>query len=199
MQIVYKPLFNILFVEIGIILQIEEFQNIGIANKAFRFKFGKGKVFLRIGFGGPFIRGEQHAIIVQHGNLPFQLSARPVLGSSFVHIPFTGFRFFNTEQEAVMGPAQFVTQCVTYWKCLIKKPHISQIACIKPFAEFRSQPSGQLFQDLLAILRAGFSVLLIFHDQSADLPICLHHCEIDRFVSTPPRRFQHLTDGAVQF
>jgi hypothetical protein len=31
-----------------------------------------------------------------------------------------------------MGPAQFMTQCVTNWKGVVKQPHISEVRDVEP-------------------------------------------------------------------
>jgi len=97
-----------------------------------------------------------------------------------------------------MSPTQFVTQCVTNWKCEVKGAHIFQVGDSKTLAEFRRQPFRQVVQNFLAVFRTGFSVLLIFHDKTTDLPICLYHREIDRFISRLTHRLQYLTDCPIQ-
>lgn len=42
---------------------------------------------------------------------------------------------FNAHNQAIVRPAQFATQCVTFWKCYIKLAHISKICDIKSLAK----------------------------------------------------------------
>ena len=69
-----------------------------------------------------------------------------------------------------MGPAQFVTQCVTLWKCLIKKPHITQIRGIEAFTKLRRKCFRQNWQQPFSISCTLCSSLLEFNDMPSNLP-----------------------------
>ncbi len=70
-----------------------------------------------------------------------------------------------------MRPAQFGTQCVPNWKLQEKRPHIPQIAFIKPPAEFASQGVSQIGQQPFAVSCSRLTSLLEFHDVPANFPI----------------------------
>lgn len=57
----------------------------------------------------------------------------------------------------------------------MKPPHIAQVAGIEALSELFSEPLGKLGQLPLSISRAGLSLLLMLHDQAADLPVAGHH------------------------
>jgi hypothetical protein len=52
-----------------------------------------------------------------------------------------------------MGPAQFMTQCVTNWKRLIKQPLISEIGDVEVSSELRGERRGQGLQQSGPIFR----------------------------------------------
>ncbi len=52
-------------------------------------------------------------------------------------------------KSSIMSPAQFRTQCVLNWKCIVKSAHIAKIANIKSFSEFSRKPFWQLLQKIL--------------------------------------------------
>ena len=78
-----------------------------------------------------------------------------------------------------MGPTQFMTQCVTNWKGLIKQPHISQIGDVEASPELRGQAPRQGLQQPGPIFRPGRSALFEFDDMPADLPAGLYLNGID--------------------
>jgi hypothetical protein len=112
----------------------------------------------------------QEALVIEGANLAFQGAGGPVLGGGFVHVPMARIIIFDTEQYPVMGPTQFVTQCVTDWKRLIKESHVAQIRSIKPFPEPRREHLRQRRQQLCSVDRSFGSSLLEFDDVPADLP-----------------------------
>jgi hypothetical protein len=54
-------------------------------------------------------------------------SSSPALRSRLIHIPTARLFILHAQQDAVMRPAQFVTQCVTNWKSRIKEAHVAQV------------------------------------------------------------------------
>ena len=70
-----------------------------------------------------------------------------------------------------MRPSQFVTQCVTNWKCEIELTHVLEVSQRIAIAVFQHQPRRQRFQRLLAILGLATALLLVLDDQLADGPV----------------------------
>ena len=58
-----------------------------------------------------------------------------MLCSRLVGIPFAGKCAVLVQQQAVMRPAQFVTQRVTNWEGMEKQPHVAEIGFVEPAAE----------------------------------------------------------------
>ena len=50
-------------------------------------------------------------------------------------IPLAGECVVQAQEQAVMGPAQFVTQRVTNRECMEKQPHVAEIGFVEPAAE----------------------------------------------------------------
>ncbi|MNG22958.1 hypothetical protein D3C84_1075080 [compost metagenome] len=86
----------------------------------------------------PVAAGQQ-AFVIETADLAFQGAGGPVLDCGFVHVPMTSIVIFDAQEQAVVGPTQFVTQCVTHWKGLIEKSHVAQIRGIKSLPEPRRQ------------------------------------------------------------
>ena len=58
-----------------------------------------------------------------------------MLCSRLVGIPFAGECVVLAQLQAVMRPAQFVTQHVTNWEGMEKQPHVAEIGFVEPAAE----------------------------------------------------------------
>ena len=71
-----------------------------------------------------------------------------------------------------MRPTQFVTKCVTDWKCEIKLAHVLEVRQRIAMAIFSRQSRWQRLQRLLAAFGFAPSLLLVLDDQLADGPIC---------------------------
>src|SRR5437868_11095718 len=93
-----------------------------------------------------------------------------------------------------MSPAQFVTQCVTLWECLIEEAHVAKIGCVKSLSKLRRQPIGQRWQQPLAIGGPLSALLLEFNDMPADVPAGLHLQRIHR----PQRLLAGLADQLAE-
>jgi hypothetical protein len=83
------------------------------------------------------------------------------------------------QQGAVVGPAQFTTQCVVNWKSHIKAANMAQVAHVKSFAEFGCQRLCQFGQQSLTVDGARSSSLLELNVMAAYLPASLHLDGID--------------------
>ncbi|MNC51529.1 hypothetical protein D3C75_1008240 [compost metagenome] len=79
-----------------------------------------------------------------------------------------------------MGPAQFVTQCVTNWERLVEQAHIPKVGGVEALAEFRCKYLGQGRKQLFSIPRPPGSFLLEFDNMPTDLPAALHLNGINR-------------------
>ena len=69
-----------------------------------------------------------------------------------------------------MGPAQFVTQCVTNWKCLINQPHITRIRDIESFPELDGEGNRPLGQQVRAVRGPSGAALFEFDDRLPHTP-----------------------------
>jgi hypothetical protein len=125
--------------------------------------------------------------VVESADLAVEGAGVPVLGGGFVHIPLASGGVIDTQQGAVVGPAQFVTQCVTIRECLIEQPHVAEIGCIEALSKFGGELGGNLSQHRLAIRGAGLAALLEFDDVSAHNPTGAHlhhvHC-VERLLAS---------------
>ena len=63
-----------------------------------------------------------------------------------------------------MGPAQFVTDCVTNRKREVNETHIPQIRCIEPLSELGGQSFGKQLYKTAAVVRAFCFALFLLHD-----------------------------------
>jgi hypothetical protein len=95
------------------------------------------------------------------------------------HVPVARLGRVHPQQQAVVRPAQFGTQCVPIWKRLEKRTHVAQVAFVKPLAKLLRQGLPQLRQQALAIGGPGLAALLELHDVPADVPTGLHLHHID--------------------
>ena len=78
-----------------------------------------------------------------------------------------------------MGPAQFMTQCVTNRKSLIKEAHVPEVRDVEPSPKLRGERRSQGLQQLIPIFRPRRSTLLKLDDVATDLPAGLHLGGID--------------------
>ncbi len=85
-----------------------------------------------------------------------------------------------------MGPAQFMTQCVTNWKSLIKEAHVPEVRDVKASPELSGERPSQGLQQLTPIFRPRQSTLLKLDDVATDLPAGLHLNGIDGSQSPLP-------------
>ena len=97
-----------------------------------------------------------------------------------------------------MRPVQFVTQCVTNWKRLIKHPHIAQIAGFKTPAKLLRQAFGQLRHQARAIRCARLALLLEIHDMAANFPTGMNQDRIHRTQRLRARLHDQFAQAAQQ-
>lgn len=121
----------------------------------------------------------QQAFVIETADLAFQGAGGPVLRCGFVHIPMACRSIFDTQQYSIVGPTQFVTQCVTHWKCLIKKSHVAQIRGIESLPEPCRQHFSQRWQQPCPVSRPFGATLFELDDMPADLPAGLYLERID--------------------
>src|SRR5947199_4833990 len=74
----------------------------------------------------------------------------------------------------VVRPAQFVTQCVTLWECLVEQPHVAELGGVEPFPILRRQTVGQLWKQPRSIRGAVRPGLFELHDVASHLPAGPH-------------------------
>lgn len=63
------------------------------------------------------------------GDLTIQFACSPATGNTFIHIPCARSGIHYAHEDAIMRPAQFVTQCVTNRKGKVELSHIPEICC----------------------------------------------------------------------
>ena len=192
LQLIDQRLLQIGFPQRRIVFQIEEIQHIGAFDEILGGK--RLHQFVRLFYNGSFIPAGQQAVIVQRGNLPFQLTARPACANALLHIPVSRGVVFDAQQSAVVRPCQLRTQCVRIWKHGIKLFHLLKISHIKAFSELIRQPLGQVLQHAFPVFSTKASVLLVLHDDASDVPVCLNHREVDRAVGLTARQQKRFFD-----
>jgi hypothetical protein len=128
----------------------------------------------RLGGDADLIFTEQQSFIKQRAHLALQGAGTPVLRGGFGHVPLPRLGAVNAQQQAVVRPAQFVTQCVTNWKGVVKQAHVTQVGRIKPPAKLAGEGLRQLGQQPFAVGSACLASLLKIHNVPPHLPTGLH-------------------------
>ncbi len=123
---------------------------------------------------GTPIGARQQPLIVERVDLPIQSAGRPALARGFLHIPESRVLVFYPQEGAVVGPAQFRTQCVANWEGQVEDAHMSQIRNIEPSAKLAAERLRKDWKQTTSILRAGGAALFEFNDMTANLPASLH-------------------------
>jgi len=119
-----------------------------------------------------------------------------------MHIPVAGFSIFQPGQSIKMGPAQFGRQRLPNWEGLIKTAHVTEIGGIKAPAKALRQALGEPLQLGLAIASPRGPFLLVLNNQSAYLPVSLHHGRIYGLSDLVTRlldQFTNLVEQPVSF
>ncbi len=101
-----------------------------------------------------------------------------------------------------MGPAQFMTQCVTNREGLVKEPHVAKVRGVEPASELPGPRLGEHGEKSGAVFGAGSSALLEFHDVPADLPAGLNLNRIDRPerpVACAPNQLAEVMEQSLSF
>jgi hypothetical protein len=134
----------------------------------------------------------------QRVDLSLQLAGRPprVDGLGLVEGPRVGT--VDAEQEAIMGPGQFVTQCVTNRVDQEECTHVAKVGLVEALAELRLQASSEPFQDPLAVTGPLLPRLLVLDDDPADFPVGLDHGRVDRLPGPIPGGGEDLADLPVE-
>jgi hypothetical protein len=92
----------------------------------------------------------------------------------------TSMVIVDAQKPSVVGPARFVTQCVTNREGLIELAHVAKVGRVKAFSELDCQNFRQCRQQQLPIPGPTSSLLLKFDNMPPDLPTGLHLSRIDR-------------------
>lgn len=80
------------------------------------------------------------------------------------------------------------------WETLIELPHIAQVSGVEASAELRGQIYGKVINQALAVLRTVAAVLLIFHDITPYLPVCINYRLVDIADNALPCLVQDVID-----
>jgi alkylated DNA nucleotide flippase Atl1 len=126
------------------------------------------------------IAAGQQSLVVQDSDLPLQLTRTSVLYSGVIHVPLSSRVVLYTQQSSVVGPAQFVRQCVRLWKRLIEQAHVPQVRFIKALTELSGQGLRQIRQQSLTVLRTRYTALFELNDMPPHFPASLYLYAINR-------------------
>ena len=78
-----------------------------------------------------------------------------------------------------MDPAQFRTQRVANWKCLVEDPNMPQVRDVETPPKLCGERRSQALQEPSPILRPCETALFELDDMSANLPAGVHLNSID--------------------
>ena len=106
----------------------------------------------------------------QRVDLPLQFAGGPAGVDRLGLVERPGVGIIDAEQEPVMGPGQFVTQCVTNRVGQEERPHVAEVGLVETLAELRLETLGEPFQDPLAVAGPSLPRLLVLDDDAADFP-----------------------------
>jgi len=133
---------------------------------------------------GP-VGSREQPLIVERIDLPFEGAGRPTLRCGFLHVPKPGWFLLNLEEDPIVGPAQFRTQCVANRKGLVEDSHVSEVGCVETSAELPAEGFGQDWQQPSSIFGTSQAALLELDDVPTDLPEGLDLNRIDGSESLP--------------
>ena len=123
-----------------------------ITDKFSRWWFVGGELVMSLFAHGASVLAGQQTLVVQRADLSHQCPRTPILFGSFPHIPSPRLRVIQAQECTVVGPTQFVTQCVTIREGAIEKPHVPQIRRVEASPKFGSQPLRQPEQEFCAVV-----------------------------------------------
>ena len=116
LQLRHQRLFQIAFQQRPGMRQAKEFQQHRIAHELARVVAERLQLGARFLFDCGAVLAGQQALVIQRADLPLERARTPVLHGRLVHIPLACAVAIDPQEHAVMGPAQFATHCVPYWK-----------------------------------------------------------------------------------
>ena len=130
--------------------------------------------------------------------LSLKYAGTPFCLSAFIEVIVSRIIALNAHKYAIMRPTQFATQCVAFWECKIKLPHIAQIWHCESITKFRRQPQSKSIYKPLTIFCPTCSALF-FYNFPTDIPIRLNHCRIGGGVNSRSRFCENRTNIFEQF
>ena len=128
----------------------------------------------------------------------FPVRRIPAFLNCKIHVLLTLLLILYFAQHAVMGPAQFLTHCVKNWKCHVKPAHIGQVGVIKAFPKLNHKIAGKIFQHLFPIGSPRGTFLLIFNNQTTNIPVQLDKLRIYLLIHSFLRIQYKFTYGIKQ-
>ena len=134
----------------------------------------------------------------QRVDLPLQLAGGPAGVDRLGLVEGPGVGIVDAEQEAVMGPGQFATQCVTNLVGQEERPHVAEVGPVVALAELRREAFGEPVQNPLAVVGPSLARLLLLDDDPADFPVGLDHGRVDRLPGPVAGRSEDLLDSPVE-
>ena len=138
LQMVDQRLLQGGLIEVLICRKIQKFQHIWIFDDLLILRLRLRS--LDLGRDALLVAAYKDAL-VEHGiDLPLQLAGAPPGLCALLQIERSSLGVVYLHQGAVMGPAQFGTQCVLNWEREVESPHIAQIADIEPSSKFLRKP-----------------------------------------------------------
>jgi len=154
--------------------QPQELQHDGIMDEVARCGLDLGELLNAFISHRLAVLAGEEPFIVEGADLAVEGAGVPVLGGGLVHIPLASSRGIHAEENAVVGPAQFGTQCVPIRECRVEGPHVSEITLVEALAKLGGELGGNVCQHRLAIRRAGLAALLRLNDMPTDNPAGAH-------------------------
>src|SRR5690554_1818050 len=135
LKIVDQPSFKVSF-QVPFTGQVKEIQHVRVAQVVSGVLL---RQWPRLDLGllvhrRPILTADQ-PFVIQGANLPFQRPAAPVLAGCLGHVPLPGLGALDPEQNAVVRPTQFGTQCVSFWERLIEPTHIAKVGNVEAFSK----------------------------------------------------------------
>jgi hypothetical protein len=124
----------------------------------------------------------------------------PLIAPGLMHgTPYHASVSFDLAEGSIVSPTQFMTQCVTNWKSLIKEPHVTEVGGIEAFSELGDQGGGQGLHEAAPVLGPARAALLEHDDVTPDLPAGLDLDGVDGTDRPVPRALDQTAEIVNQF
>jgi hypothetical protein len=132
------------------------------------------------GEGALLVPAEGQPLEEQGVDLPLQFAGGPAGVDRLGLVEGTGVGLVHAQEQAVMGPGQFSTQCVEFRVRQVKIAHVPEVRAVEPLAEVGREALGKGLNEVPAVVRAPTSLLLLLDDDLAHMPVGGDHGLVDR-------------------